>query len=146
MDTSQPEIIPLSILASNRYPKFGKMQSLSWPIPQEKNAVAEFSLWPKDFPALKQSLPIVTQDGRCGVDVSTFATDVYDYQVTYTFTDPMQPNEKKVIYISSGTVQFDTGLCSNSHYLVAIPEEKQPSLVRLTGNTRDISAVDYGKI
>ena len=142
VDTTQPQIIPLSILASNRYPKLGKIQSLSWPIPQEKNVVAEFSLWPKDFPAQKQILPIVTQDGRCGVDVSALATDVYDYQVSYTFTDPEKRNEKKLIYISSGTVQFDTQNSTNSYHLVAITESKQPNLVRLTGNTRDISAVE----
>ncbi|HEY2566089.1 MAG TPA: hypothetical protein VGH95_00015, partial [Candidatus Aquirickettsiella sp.] len=141
VDTTQPEIIPLSILASNRYPNLGKIQSLSWPIPQERNAVAEFSLWPKDFPALKQSLPIVTQDGRCGVDVSSLATDVYDYQVAYTFTDPIK-NEKKRVYISSGTLQFDTGNSTNSHHLVPLTESKQTSLVRLTGNTSGISAVE----
>ena len=42
MDTTQPEIIPLSILASNRYPSLGRRQSLSWPTPQEKNVQTQF--------------------------------------------------------------------------------------------------------
>ncbi|OIZ98243.1 hypothetical protein BEV13_06920 [Rickettsiella grylli] len=141
VDTSQPEIIPLSILASHRYPHFGPIQSLSWPIPQEKNAVAEFSLWPKDFPEQKQTLPLATQEGRCGVDVSTWATDVYDYQVDYTFTDPIT-HEKKQVYISSGTVQFDTGNTTSSHHLVPLTDAQQTSLVRLTGNTTGLSAVE----
>ena len=140
VDTTQPEIIPLSIMAGNCYPSLGKIQSLSWPIPQEKNAVAEFSLWPKDFPAQKQTLPIVMQEKHCGVDVSSLATDVYDYQIDYTFTDPIK--NEKLIYISSGTIQFDTGNSTNSHHLVPITKFKQTSLVRLTGNTSGISAVE----
>ena len=141
-DTTQPQIIPLSILASNLYPKLGQVQSLSWPIPQEKNVQAEFSLWPKEVPEKKQTLPILIQEGRCGVDVSTLATDVYDYQVDYTFSDPEKTNEKILMYKSSGSVQFDTRNSTNSAHLVAITETKQTSLVRLTGNTRDISAVE----
>ncbi|WP_342146122.1 hypothetical protein [Rickettsiella endosymbiont of Aleochara curtula] len=140
VDMSQPQIIPLSILASNGYPKLGKIQSLSWPIPQEKNAVAEFSLWPKDMPAQKQTLPIVTQEGRCGVDVSSLATDVYQYEVLYYFTNG---NElKKLLYKSSGIIQFAANNVAQSQHLVALTDQQQPSIVRLAGNTGDITRVE----
>ncbi len=140
VDMSQPQIIPLSILASNGYPKLGKIQSLSWPIPQEKNAIPEFSLWPKDFPAQKQTLPIVTDGGRCGVDVSALATDVYQYEVLYYFTNGNEP--KKLLYISSDIIQFETNNAAQSQHLVAVTDQQQTSVVRLVGNTRDITRVE----
>ncbi|MGB9087927.1 MAG: hypothetical protein WCB98_06125, partial [Candidatus Aquirickettsiella gammari] len=146
IDPSQAEIIPLSLLASSLYPDFGKIQSLSWSIPQERNVEAEFSLWPKDLPDLKQTLPLITQGERCGVDVSSLASDVYDYQVNYYLSEQADPNNpnpsKRLSFISSGTVQFDTGNTTNSHHLVAISDAKQTTLVRLSGNTRDMRAVE----
>ncbi|MFM2322307.1 MAG: hypothetical protein RLZZ225_460, partial [Pseudomonadota bacterium] len=146
LDPSQAQIIPLSLLASALYPEFGPIQSLSWPTPQERNVDAEFSLWPKDFPDLKQTLPIIVQGERCGVDVSQLATDVYDYQMSYYLSqqaDPNNPNPSRHLsFISSGTVQFDTGNTTNSHHLVAIGDAKQTTLVRLSGNTQDIVAVE----
>jgi YD repeat-containing protein len=146
IDNSQAQIIPLSLLASKLYPSLGKIQSLSWPIPQEQNVQAEFTLWPQDLPLLKQTLAIVTQEGRCGVDVSQCATDVYNYQISYYFTggtDRKITNEpKRLLYTSSGIMQFETNSTTQSQHLVVLSEQEQESIVRLTGNTRDITRVE----
>ncbi|MFZ2486274.1 MAG: hypothetical protein WAW84_06770, partial [Candidatus Rickettsiella isopodorum] len=146
MDTTQPEIIPLSILASNHYPNLGRVQSLSWPAPQEKNGVAAFSLWSKDFPEQKQTLPILSAfdikkvEYHSGVNVSALATDVYEYEVLYHFSDGSEP--KKLLYSCSGVIQFEANNTLQSQHLVAVTDREQPSLVRLIGNTKDLSRVE----
>lgn len=104
------------------------------------NVQPEFSIWPKDFPEQKQSLTIKTDQGLCGVDVSTFATDVYQYEVLYYFVTENDP--KRLLYTSSGIVQFIADGQMPSQHVVVLTDPEQPSLVRLAGKTQDIQRVE----
>ena len=104
------------------------------------------TLWPKDFPAQKKTLPVLstfppmTQDYRCGVNVSALVTDVYQYEVLYHSSDGSEP--EKLLYSSAGVIQFEGNNTVQGQHLVAVTDREQPSLVRLTGNTKDITHVE----
>lgn len=127
--------LPLQVDAGQAYHDIG-VTSLSWPTLQESNVNAVFTIWPGNNTSATQTLPIIQKPllGRYGVDVSNLPSDVYNYQINYFAPSGQQ------LYATIGTVQFDSGITTNSQSLVAIV--RNDNQLYLTGNTTNLTAVE----
>lgn len=86
IDAPEPYLTETS--CGSLYPEFG-LVSLSWPHPDVAGLEAEVSIWPKGSDATQaKKLEIKTNEARCGVDVSDFVTDDYQYQIDFYYRDP----------------------------------------------------------
>lgn len=65
---------------------------------------------------------------------------MYQYEVLYYFVIENDP--KRLLYTSSGIVQFIADDQKPSQHVVVITDPEQTSLARLAGNTQDIQRVE----
>jgi hypothetical protein len=142
-ETTGPTNIPLNVYVGSRYAEdFGKV-NLSWLIPKETNVnYPTLEIYPvinssdPNFQPISTPLNIVTKNGRCGVDVSHLPTGIYGYNITYT----LNVGDHPIIYQTTGQVQFESLSNTNSVHVVPIVENNNQ--IRLTGNTKGLTAVD----
>lgn len=132
---SGPTNIPLNVYAGNDYISDFGPTSLNWLVPQETNVTPCFTIYRNDNDT-KLILPIVTKNGRCGVELSPLVSDIYQYEITYTLTSVPGSDP---IYISKGIVQFDSK--NNIGSIATVPIVVQDNQVRLAGNTLGITAI-----
>ncbi|CAM4396465.1 MAG: hypothetical protein LEGION0398_MBIBDBAK_00196 [Legionellaceae bacterium] len=140
IDDNAPLPLPLNMVCSDAYPALGAV-SISFLTPEETNVSLQFVLWPKGDESLKKSLPLNAQDGRLGVDVSDFATDVYDYHIHYYLQHPETGiTDTKPLYQTKGTLQCVTGHNTGSlHVVVTVSQNTQ---LQLQGAITDVTAIE----
>ncbi len=135
-----PEPIQTEVSSGTSYPSFGKA-SLTWPVPDIAGLEAEASLWPKGRKEEIKSLTVNTIAARCGIDVSAFPTDEYDYQIDFYYRDPQtKQRDAYPCYRAEGNCFIATEILLPTSNLIW--QQTDESHLTLYGHLNNISGVE----
>ncbi len=115
--------IPLQVSSS------AEPATLSWLIPSASNVDMTFSCWVD--PVQIYPLPIQAINGRCHVDVSSLATDIYTYRIDYSLKAPTGAPpipQAPILYQTTGSVGIISANQNNQRVVARVVEDHKLTL------------------